>query len=218
MQLATHLRAPFIAPGRRNRKVHWNRPLSRAIASLGKFEQEDWRRALWLPESLRGFYPKWNNQFSPGGGSDCGCCGSSGVFCASCTTPVTDTYQIDFGNFTDHRCTNCNEDYSGQSYIVSFVSGGPSDPCIFRYTEGSGACSDLTVQMIMNGGGAADQVTHNLVHGGPSGISANQWLGASTDSDCGGWNLHQFDWSTGPTFGLFQVACAASDPCFATAL
>lgn len=75
MQLATHLRAPFIAPGRRNRKVHWNRPLSRAIASLGKFEREDWRRALWLPESLRGFYPKWNNQFSPGGGSGCGCCG-----------------------------------------------------------------------------------------------------------------------------------------------
>ena len=73
-------RAPFIAPGRRNRKVHWNRSLSKAIAALGKSEREDWRRALWLPESLRAFYPKWNNQFSPSGDA-CGCC-STGDPCA----------------------------------------------------------------------------------------------------------------------------------------
>lgn len=70
ISLPNYLRAPFIAPGRRNRKVHWNRALAKAIERLGNFEREDWRRALWLPNSLRSFYPKWAKKNNPG----CGCC------------------------------------------------------------------------------------------------------------------------------------------------
>jgi hypothetical protein len=67
-------RAPLFVPGRRNRRVHWNRTLSRAMASLGSFEREDYYRGTLRPWSLRQFFPAWNNQFSPGGGSGCGCC------------------------------------------------------------------------------------------------------------------------------------------------
>lgn len=146
MQLATLLRAPFIAPGRRNRKVHWNRPLSRAIAMLGKYEQEDLRRAMWLPESLRGFYPKCNNQFSPGGGSDCGCCVT--------TTPdpctgIEDCFggsllieaEVDVPEFaaTDGDCANCNL-VEGTYILTPFASSALSQTLSYLDSPNSAPC------------------------------------------------------------------------------
>ena len=75
-------RAPLFVPGRRDRRVRWNRPLSRAIAMLGRFEREDYYRGSIRPWSLRQFFPAWNNQFSPGGGSDCGCCDGGDIPCS----------------------------------------------------------------------------------------------------------------------------------------
>lgn len=211
-----YLRAPFIAPGRRNRKVHWNRPLHRAVNSLGKFEKEDWRRALWLPESLRQFYPRWNNQFSPGGGSGCGCCDGSGILCPNCTSDTTDTYQVDLGTFSNDECTNC-ADYDNTSWIVTrgvFTGGFPAD-CTYGYTTGgSTACAETSIRLRMNGGGASDLLTLTIPDNIPQTGGFIAWIGGSTNNDCGNWNLHEFVFSSNTS----NACDSTGDSCFVTAL
>jgi hypothetical protein len=124
-------KAPFFAPGRRNQPVHWNRALSKAIASLGKYETEDWRRAMWLPKSLRGFYPKWNNKFSPGAG--CTCCGGGAGCLNTCVGEIPAQFQVDIGTVGNGTCSDCASMLSGQSFIVDFFTN-PDLPCWYTYT------------------------------------------------------------------------------------
>lgn len=144
MIMPPEYRAPFVAPGRRNRRVFWNRPLSRVIASLGKFEQEDWRRAQWFPKSLRQFYPKWMNKFTPGG--SCVCCGGFDpcTDCEDCLTggPYPDC-EVDVPAFTDDDCADC-ELIEGTYILSPFGS-----QCSWFYQDSdSGVCGPLSVLSI----------------------------------------------------------------------
>lgn len=196
-------RAPFIAPGRRNRKVHWNRPLHRAINSLGKFEKEDWRRSLWLPESLRQFYPRWNNQFSPGGGSGCGCCGDEETptvettctaCCASGVFPQFLTVNISVSG-TDGVCTNCA---SIPTEYVCEYDADDTNYCHWRfeildfceYGGGDAACEhfdlfiDVSIHKTTCEVGVEFEITNN--GGIPCGLrrSVGTYFSGTTDARC----------------------------------
>jgi len=141
--LPDYARAPLFIPGRRNRKVRWNRALSKAIESLGTFEREDWRRAKWLPKSLRGFYPKW---FASKNKAGCTCCSESDpcVDCEDCLGGGTySDCEVDVPAFTDNHCTDC-ELIEG-TYILNPVL----DQCSWDYQDSdSGICGAFTVLAI----------------------------------------------------------------------
>lgn len=146
MQLNSIIRAPFIAPGRRNRKVVWDRSLSRIVASLGRFEREDWRGGLFLPRPFRE-WPQFNNQFSPGGGSGCGCCGET-LICGPCSQSP-DEFEAVVGTITNGTCTDCVTAFSGQTYILplGFASAGE---CIWSISVGtSGVCATFPISTII---------------------------------------------------------------------
>lgn len=213
--LDTIARAPFIAPGRRNRRVHWNRDLSRAMAALGIFERQDFQRGLILPASLRNF-PQFNNQFSPGGGSGCGCCGGGGdPDCTEFTSVCADEYQIDFTTFGNNGCPNCDSDFSDTSYIVTRVPFNPIiGACHWNY-YGSGDNCQLAdaldsfpgVQLELNGTAAA---VHMLV---VTGGARMLWEPVVVNYNCASWNLEQFDDNT-PS----NLACFPCPTCYVTAL
>lgn len=146
-------RAPFIAPGRRNRRVHWNRALTKAMESLGKYEREDWGRANWLPPSLRGFYPKFSHY-------PCGdCCGDSPDPCEDVddcyggTSPTESEVDVPaFANNGHASCTNCAA-IEGTYVLTPFGSG------VFRYLDSpaSVVCGSVSSLLIFISFTCADE-------------------------------------------------------------
>lgn len=134
--LPANLRAPFIAPGRRNRKVHWNAALSKAIRGLGRYEREDWRRGLVFPSGLfgltRNYLAKKNN---PG----CGCCGADE--CENCLGDRPDSYEVTISGYANGTCTTCAA-WDGTYVCDSFTASAGS--CVWVYDIGGTNCSGFS--------------------------------------------------------------------------
>lgn len=143
MNLSAYFKAPFVAPGRRNRKVLWDRPFHRVMASLGRYEMEDWRRGMWLPKAVRLFHPRFNNQFSPGrecGGTNCGCDSAGTYVCGNCvglSGPAS--FEIDISGVTlkgGETCDGCSFANAVviADYSMTFTCGfGPGEQCIYQH-------------------------------------------------------------------------------------
>ena len=128
--LPADFRAPLIIPGRRHRKVHWNRERSRAIAALGKYEREDWHRGLTWPQGLFGLAEKY---FAKKNNPGCTCCdtapdNSCGVEfdCygedAWAGGDVPDEAEVAF-SFTDTgNCASCDTTWTG-TFILDRITG-----------------------------------------------------------------------------------------------
>jgi hypothetical protein len=148
-------RAPLFVPGRRNRRVHWNRPLSRAIAMLGRFEREDYYRGSIRPWSLRQFFPAWNNQFSPGGGSGCGCCDGGPDPC----TGIEDCFggtlpseaEVDLSPFSNTGHSDCIYCADLEATWILPLTFSSATGAIFDYTENPTAfvCDPATNSLII---------------------------------------------------------------------
>jgi hypothetical protein len=132
--LPDYARAPLIVPGRRDRKVYWNRALSKAIDSLGTFEREDWRSAKWLPKSLRGFYPKW---FASKNKAGCTCCGEEDP------------------NYCFEVLECFDADWAGGSVPTDAEVELPAMTDLNCGAAGTGSCADFSGTYILNNIGAA---------------------------------------------------------------
>lgn len=125
--LPADFRAPFFAPGRRNRRVLWDRPLSRAIASLGTFERQDWRHGLHFPKGLFGLtQANFAKKHTPGCGSGANCCAG---LCHICSGSTPDDMQVDLGTIADGTCTGCVATFSGATVILAGLAGF----CVYSY-------------------------------------------------------------------------------------
>jgi hypothetical protein len=143
VNLSTYFKAPFVAPGRRNRKVLWDRPFHRVMASLGRYEMEDWRRGMWLPKAVRLFHPRFNNQFSPGrecGGTNCGCNPAGTYVCGNCVgLEGPASFELDISGVTlkgGETCSGCSNANTVAicDYFMTFTCGfGPGEQCIYQH-------------------------------------------------------------------------------------
>lgn len=153
-------RAPFIAPGRRNRKVYWNRPLTKAMEQLGEHEREDFRRGVWLPKSLRMFYPKWNNRFSPGRSCDDCACGEDP--CNGCST-APEEIEATLASIANDFCPDCTT-FLNDTFILA--RDHDTSSCIWRYSDAGAVCffgGGIDFQLFIGGGFAKLSVGNDIV-------------------------------------------------------
>jgi len=140
LALPQYARAPFIAPGRRNRKVHWNRALAKAIQSLGNYEREDWRQSLWLPKALLGFYPKW---FASKNKAGCGCCDTPDNTCVDELDCLDSGWsggslpteaEIEMPTMTDLNCAGAGHDGSCADFSGTYILNQVGLSALYLYS------------------------------------------------------------------------------------
>lgn len=217
LTLPQYARAPFVAPGRRNRKVHWNRALTKAIESLGSYEREDWRQSLWLPKALRGFYPKW---FASKNKAGCGCCDSIDPCttvdeCFGGTSPTEAEVDLPaFANTGHPDCTNCAA-IEG-TWILPY-----SSPGVFSYLDSPssvvcGPTSSLTITLSLTCVDNQCQVQGFVIVNWGGGVDL-QW---SYYNSTGGTPVAYFSYASlpwsltyeGEFFPGFDSICSTSGP------